>query len=89
MWSALWEGTASRPSTFLSRPQDASASAYFNQQAFGDLLTGLAPEVPEVVMHPKRPQAVFLCKFSVLSCMAKSRHGKRLRQMYMLKAGGD
>jgi len=35
-------------------------NAYFSNQKFGDLLTQLAPEVPEVVMHSKRPQAVFL-----------------------------
>ena len=33
---------------------------YFNDQRFGKLLVELAPEVPPVAMHPKRPQAVFL-----------------------------
>ena len=42
---------------------------YFNNQKFGDLLSRLAPEVPEVVMHPKRPQAVFLFQENFFSSL--------------------
>jgi len=42
---------------------------YFSNQKFGDLLSRLAPEVPEVVMHPKRPQAVFLFQENFFSSL--------------------
>ncbi len=73
-------------------PRMHQPSAYFNQQAFGDLLAGLAPEVPEVVMHPKRPQAVFLFQENFFSSLMYGQITPRetMRQMRtMLKAGGD
>ncbi len=67
-------------------------SEYFNQQAFGDLLASLAPEVPEVVMHPKRPQAVFLFQENFFSSLMYGQITPRetIRQMRtMLQAGGE
>ncbi|HEY6168357.1 MAG TPA: extracellular solute-binding protein [Verrucomicrobiae bacterium] len=37
---------------------------FFNNQSLGELLIDLAPEIPPVVMSPKRPKAVFMLQES-------------------------
>ena len=41
-------------------PKLTAPSEFFNNQSMGRLLIDLAPQVPEVAMHPQRPQAIFL-----------------------------
>ncbi len=42
---------------------------FFNNQPLGKILAELAPQLPEVVMHPKRPEAVFLFQESFFSSL--------------------
>ena len=43
-----------------SDPEMQKPMKFFNNQPFGRILAELAPELPSVAMHPKRPQAVFV-----------------------------
>lgn len=43
------------------------AMPFFDNEAFGQLLVDLAPQVPPVAMNPKRPQAVFMFQEGVFS----------------------
>ena len=40
---------------------------FFNNQPLGKILASLAPQVPPVAMHPKRPMAVFMFQESFYS----------------------
>jgi lactose/L-arabinose transport system substrate-binding protein len=64
-------------------PRMHQPSAYFSGQKLGDILSQLAPELPEVIMHPKRPQAVFLFQENFFSSLMYGQISPRetMRQM--------
>lgn len=59
---------AHKPSWQDERMQQPNA--YFSGQRFGKLFMDLSPEVPEVVMNPKRPMAIFLFQENIFSSVA-------------------